>query len=238
MSAETEQKDAKTKKKVVEEKTNEPIRQVDDSYVAKIQSKLATSNTDELKKVNKVIEEAQKIANGIKDFDAYFRPYAEKRNIVWNELAKDNIFDIPINVNAGQVLKPASFTQTITLHYNDASKEQMQHIETLRGKTSDLDRQDRVYNSLSMSEMDKKGLKLPQNYATLSTEAATAKDDLLVARIVVFCGVDQETAKEIAVISHSQSLDRILDAWEYRNRTGFPNSNPEHTQSTSQSGYQ
>lgn len=241
MSEDTVQKEAKAKKKV-EEKVQEAVKAVrekmDENYVQKIQSKLSTGNTDELKKANVVMEAAQKVANSIKDFDAYFRPYAEKRNIVWNELAKNNTFEIPINVNAGQIDKPASFTQTITLHYNDASKEQMQHIETLRGKSSDLDRQDRIYNSLSMSEMEKKGLKLPQNYATLSTEAANSKEELLVDRIVVFCGVEKDVAKEIAVICHSQTLDRILDSWEYRNRTGFPNSSPELTQSTSQSGYQ
>jgi hypothetical protein len=86
--------------------------------------------------------------------------------------------------------------------------------------------------------MEKKGLKLPQNYATLSREAAASKEELLALRITVFCGVDSDTAKEIGVIAHSQTLDRILDAWEYRNRTGFPNSSTEPTQSTSQSGYQ
>jgi|ERR1044071_6214458 hypothetical protein len=237
MSTETE-KESKVKKKVVEEKVQAPKKVYDENYIQKIQSKLAATNSDELKKVNKVIEDAQKIANNVKDFDAYFRPFQEKRTLLWNELAKYNSFEIPINVNAGQVNKPANFSSTVTVHYNDASKEQMQHIETLRGKSSDLDRQDRVYNSLSMNEMDKRGLKLPQNYQTLSTEAAQAKDDLLISRICIFCGVEEDVAKELAVICHSQSLDRILDSWEYRNRTGFPNSNTEPTQNTSQSGYQ
>jgi hypothetical protein len=241
MSQEQEEKETTSKGKKTEEKKLVPapkVISVDDKFLDRIQAKLSSSNTDELKKINTVIEAANIKAAGVKDFEAYFRPLTEKRSVTYNELAKNNSFDIPININAGNVRKPASFTKTITLNYNDASKEQMLEIETLRGKVSDLERVDRVASSLSVSEMDKKGIKLPVNFATVSAECSRAKEELLELRIIVNCGVDEDTAKDIARIAHSQTLDSILDAWEYRNRTGFPNSNPDNTPNSSQSGYQ
>ena len=232
-NAKTDPEDTKTKEK---EKTVAKI--IDEGYISKIQNKLNTSNTDVMKSSNKQVEDAAAKVRAVKNFEEYFRPYQEQRTLMWNELGKANHFDLPINKNAGRPLMKADYSQSITLHFNSASKEQMQHIENLRAKSQDLDRIERLSNTMSTDLMEKKGLKIPKNYLTVSAEAAIAKEDLLHARIVIFCGVDEDTAKEIAIISDSQSLDQILDAWEYRNRTGFPNLKNEPIETSSQSGYQ
>ncbi len=236
-----EEEEYKEYVKEQEKKKAEPVKvqapKVSESYLSQIQNKLNTSNTPILKQISKQSEDAAAKVLTVKNFEEYFRPFQEKRTLLWNELGKNNSYDLPININAGKPLVPANYSKTITLHFNSASKEQMQHIENIRGKSSDLDRIERLSNTMSADQMEKKGLHLPKNYLTISTEAAQSKEDLLHARICIFTGVDEDTAKEIAVIADSRSLDDILDSWEYRNRTGYPNSDGKDTLSTSQSGY-
>lgn len=221
-----------------EETKTEKKKDKKEGIIDKIQEELNASRHPQNKIVDKVKDQVMaKIAN-VRDFQEYYRPYQEKRTLMWNELGSQNSYDVPININAGKPLEPANFAQTITLYYNDPSREQMNHIERLRGTSQDLDRQERVANTLPLNEIEKKGMTIPKNYLTISTQAAQAKEDLLIARIVMFCGVNEETAKNISNIAHSGSLDDILDSWEYRARTGFPNSQPvkDGMSSTSQSG--
>lgn len=226
----------KDQKKKDEKKPDVP--KIDEGYLGRIQNKLNTSNEPAIKnQASRASELAAAKVQEVKNFEEYFRPFQEKRTLLWNELGKNNSYDLPINMNAGKPLLPANYTKSLTLHFNSASKEQMQHIENLRGKSSDLERTERLSNTMSTDQMEKRGIRLPKNYLTVSSEAAVSKEDLLNARIVIFCGVDLDTAREIAIIGDSRSLDDILDAWEYRNRTGYPNSNTESSQSTSQSGY-
>ena len=202
-----------------------------------LQSKLKKSNVDELKVLSKAITTASDKASTVKDFESYFRPYQEKRTLLWNELGSVNTFDLPVNVNAGQMNKPASYSRTIQLYFNSASNEQMEEMDRLRSKATDLDRVERLSN-LPIKELEAKGLKIPSNYLTVSSEGADKKEKLLILRIVTLCGVDEDTAKKIKVIADARSLLDILDSWEYRCRTGYPNSSGKDTQSTSVSGYQ
>ena len=216
---------------------------VDKNIVDEIQKSLdkAHENQPQNKIVDKVKDAViAKIAT-VRDFQEYYRPYQERRTLMWNELGAKNSYDVPININAGKPLEPADFSRTITIYYNDPSREQMNTIERIRGFSQDLDRQERIANTIPVDQIEKKfGMKLPKNYFTISQEAAEKKEQLLIQRIVMFCGVDEEMAKHIALISHSMSLDDILDSWEYRARTGFPNSDPvkDGTMSTSHSEYQ
>jgi len=210
----------------------------EDKIIDRIQAELDKSKNNDTKIVDKVKEEAiAKIAN-VRDFQEYFRPMQERRTLLWNELGVKNSYDILINVNAGKPDVPAKYSQTITLYYNDPSREQMQNIEELRGKSQDLDRIERLCNTLPMHEIEKRGFAIPKNYTNISMEAAKAKEELLIARIIMFCGVEKNMAENIADIAHSNSLDDILDSWEYRARVGFPNLNPgsSGTQNISYSG--
>lgn len=236
--SEMKKKDAE-KVKDAEDK-QAPKIDVNSDFINKIQSKLNSSNVASLETVGKQSKDAASKVMGIKGFEEYFRPFQEARTLLWNELGKANSYDLPINMNAGKPDIPADYKKTIKLHFNSASKEQMQYIERLRGRSQDLDRTERMSNTLSTEQIEKKGLKIPHNFMTISAEAAEKKDELLVARIIIFCGVDKSTAQDIAAIADSRSLDDILDSWEYRIRTGYPNStqSTEPSQSTSQSGYQ
>lgn len=222
-----------------EDTTKDKKKKIEEGMVDKIQAALDNAKNNPQNKVvdkekDKVIA---KIAT-VRDFQEYYRPYQEKRTLMWNELGALNSYDIPININAGKPEVPARFTQTLTLYYNDPSREQMDNIEKLRGLSQDLDRQERLANTLPINEIKKMGLTIPKNYMTISKEAADAKEKLLTARIIMFCGVDAETAGHIALVSHAISLDDILDSWEYRARTAFPNYAPvkDGIPSTSLSG--
>jgi soluble cytochrome b562 len=232
------EKDTKGKKKgELKEVPEVKFEELTDSVIEGIQEKLKRSNVGELKKLTTAADTASDKAASVKDFENYFRPFQEKRTLLWNELGKVNQFDLPINVNAGKPEVPANYTKTITLYYNSASNEQLEKIDRLRGKSSDLDRIERLSN-MPIAELEKKGLKIPSNYFTISTEAAQAKEDLMILRIVSLCGIDVDTAKKIKGIADSRSFSDILDSWEYRCRTGYPNSKSEGTPSTSVSGYQ
>jgi len=232
------EKDIKaTKKKEAQSEEHYKIMEITDQSLQDFQSKLKRTNVDELRKMSEAVTKASDKAAGVKDFENYFRPYQEKRTLLWNELGKVNVFDLPINIHAGKPNIPASYSKTIQLYFNSASNEQMERIDRLRGKSSDLDRVERLSN-IPMAELEKKGLRIPANYFTISSEAAEAKEKLLILRIVTFCGVEEDTAQNVKVLADSRSLLDILDAWEYRCRTGYPNSSTESTPSTSQSGYQ
>jgi hypothetical protein len=232
------EKDTKGKKKgESKEIPEEKFVELSDSVINSIQEKLKRSNVGELKKLTTAADTASDKAASVKDFENYFRPFQEKRTLLWNELGKVNQFDLPVNVNAGKPNVPASYTKTITLYYNSASNEQLEQIDKLRGKSSDLDRIERLSN-MPIAELEKKGLRIPSNYFTISSEAAESKEKLMILRIVSFTGTDEETAKKIKGIADSRSFSDILDSWEYRCRTGYPNSNSESTPSTLVSGYQ
>lgn len=228
---------ASKKKEVQSEESINKVIEITEQNLEEFQSRLKRSNIDELSKISSAVTKASDKAGAVKDFENYFRPYQEKRTLLWNELGKVNVFDLPINIHAGKPNIPASYSKTIQLYFNSASNEQMEKIDRLRGKTSDLDRVERLSN-IPMAELEKKGLRIPANYFTISSEAAEAKERLLILRIVTFCGIDEETANNVKVLADSRSLLDILDSWEYRCRTGYPNSSTESTQSTSQSGYQ
>lgn len=244
--AEAEQEYNKELKKKDQEKVKEtedkqtPKIDVNNDFINRIQSKLNSSNVAGLENTGKQSRDAATKVMGIKGFEEYFRPFQEARTLLWNELGKANTYDLPVNVNAGKPLIPADYKKTIKLHFNSASKEQMQYIEKLRGISQDLDRTERMANTLSTEQIEKKGLKIPANFMTISSESAKKKEELLTSRTIIFCGVDKETAENISAIADSRSLDDILDSWEYRIRTGYPNStqSTEPSQSTSQSGYQ
>ena len=231
------EKDTKSKKKAEVKEVTEKQIELTDSVIEGINAKLKRSNVDELRKLSAAVITASDKARSVKDFESYFRPYQEKRTLLWNELGKVNSFDLPINVNAGDPDLPAKYSKSITIWFNSASHEQLEKIDRLRGKSSDLDRIERLSN-MPISELEKKGLQIPVNYFTISTEAAKAKEDLLILRLISFCGIDKETADNVKKIGDSRSLSDILDSWEYRCRTGYPNSSTESTQSTSVSGYQ
>jgi len=232
------EKDSKIEKKdKSKEVPKEKVLELTDSVIEGINAKLKRSNVDELRKLSAAVTTASDKAKTVKDFEAYFRPYQEKRTLLWNELGKVNSFDLPININAGDPDSPAKYSKSITLWFNSASHEQLEKIDRLRGKSSDLDRVERLSN-MPISELEKKGLKIPVNYFTISTEAAQAKEDLLILRIISFCGIDRDTADNVKKIGDSRSLSDILDSWEYRCRTGYPNSSTENSPNTSVSGYQ
>ena len=235
-AAEYEKEKSKDKKQIPKQIEEKPI-ELNDRFLEDIQSKLRKTNIDELREISKASTKAAEKVLAVKDFEGYFRPYQEGKTLLWNELGKVNSYDLPINVNAGDVEKPASYSKTITLYFNSASNEQMETIEKLRGKSQDLDRIERLSN-MPITELEKKGLKIPSNYFTISTEAAQAKETLLITRIVALCGIDKTTAESIKKIADSRSLLDILDSWEYRCRTGYPNSKTEPGGSTSVSGYQ
>jgi len=230
------EKDTKPKKKEESSKTN--VIELTDSVIDSINERLKRSNnTEELRKISAAVVTASDKANTVKDFEAYFRPYQEKRTLLWNELGRVNQFDLPINIFAGNPDVPAKYSKTITLWFNSASHEQLESIDRLRGKSSDLDRIERLSN-MPIAELEKKGLKIPANYLTVSTDAADAKEKLLLLRLVSFCGIDKSTAENVKKIADSRSLSDILDSWEYRCRTGYPNSSTENSPNTSVSGYQ
>jgi hypothetical protein len=228
-----------------EDKKKDKPEKVTEGIVDKIQKQLDEAHNKKEKPDNKIVDKVKdavlaKVAT-IADFTEYYRPYQERRTLMWNELGQKNSYDIPINANAGKPLEPADFSRTITLYYNDPSREQMNNIEKIRGMSQDLDRQERAANAIPLDQLEKKyGIKLPKNYFSISTEAAEKKEELLTARIIMFCGVDEHTAGNIATIAHAGSLDDILDSWEYRARTGFPNSSPvkDGTPNTSSSAFQ
>lgn len=215
-------------------------KEVERPIIEDIQKQLDLAKEPKNKIVDKVKDAVIAKIALVKDFQEYYRPYQERRTLMWNELGAKNSYDVPINIHAGRPQVPAEFTKTITLYYNDPSREQMNNIEKLRGTSQDLDRQERLANTLPLNEIEKRGMTIPKNYLTISSESAEAKEKLLIDRIIMFCGVNEETAKHIALISHSTSLDDILDSWEYRARTGYPNSSPvkDGTPSTSSSAFQ
>lgn len=239
MSSEADEAQAQYEKETKSKKKVEPTKELElsDSVIEDIQARLKRSNIDELKVLSNAVTVASEKAAAVKDFESYFRPYQEKRTLLWNELGKVNVFDLPINVNSGRPNKPASYSKTIQLYFNSASNEQMEQIDRLRGKSSDLDRVERLSN-MPIKELEAKGLKIPSNYLTVSSEGAEVKEKLMILRMVALCGIDEETAQNVKRISDSRALLDILDSWEYRCRTGYPNSNSESTPSTSVSGYQ
>ncbi len=231
--------DSKIEKKDKSKETpKEKVIELTDSVINNINERLKrSSNVEELKVLSTAVTVASDKAKSVKDFESYFRPYQEKRTLLWNELGKVNSFDLPININAGDPDLPAKYSKTITLWFNSASHEQLEKIDRLRGTSSDLDRIERLSN-MPIAELEKKGLRIPANYLTVSTEAADAKEKLLILRLISFCGIDKDTAQNVKKIGDSRSLSDILDSWEYRCRTGYPNSNTENTQNTLVSGYQ
>jgi hypothetical protein len=232
------EKDSKVEKKdKSKEASKEKVLELTDSVIEGINSKLKRSNTEELRKLSAAVITASDKAKSVKDFESYFRPYQEKRTLLWNELGKVNSFDLPINIHAGDPDLPAKYSKSVTLWFNSASHEQLEKIDRLRGTSSDLDRIERLSN-MPIAELEKKGLQIPHNYFTISTEAADAKEKLLILRLISFCGIDKETAENIKKIGDSRSLSDILDSWEYRCRTGYPNSSTENSPNTSVSGYQ
>ena len=224
--------DNKQEKKGKEKHVERPI-------IDEIQKALDTAKTQD-KVVDKEKEKVLAKISTVRDFQEYYRPFQEQRTLMWNELGALNHYNLPTNVNAGKPDVPASFTTHLTLHYNDPSREQMDKVDELRGIYQDLDRQERAANTTPMHELKKMGLTIPKNYFTISSDSAKAKKELNLQRIIMFCGIKKETAEHISLVAHSTALDDILDSWEYRCRTGYPNSQAESdgTQNTSSQAFQ
>lgn len=213
-------------------------KKLDPNIIKDIQAKLKDIKpTADNKIVDKEKDRVMAKVAKVRDFQEYFRPYQERRTLMWNELGSVNSYDLPINANAGQPNTPAKYVEHLTLYYSEPSVEQMNTIDELRGASQDMDRQERFANTVPYSEIKKMGMTIPQNYLTLSKEGAEIKRKLLIQQIIALCGIDEETAKSVAAVAHAVSLSDILDSWEYRARTGYPNSQPEKggTSNTSQS---
>ena len=221
-------------------KTDKKEKIVERPIIEDIQKQLDQAKDSKNKVVDKEKDKVLAKIATVRDFQEYYRPYQEGRTLMWNELGALNAYELPINNNAGKPEVPASFTQHLTLYYTDPSREQVDLCDQLRGTYQDMDRQERTANTLPINEIKKMGLTIPKNYFTISSDSARAKRELTLQRIIMFCGVSKDTAGHIATVAHSTSLDDILDSWEYRVRTGYPNSKAESgdTQNTSSSAFQ
>jgi hypothetical protein len=222
------------------EKSKTEKKSVERPIIEDIQKQLDAAKDSKNKIVDKKKDEVLAKIATVRDFQEYYRPYQEGRTLMWNELGALNAYDLPINVNAGRPDVPAVFSNHLTLYYTDPSREQVDLCDTLRGKYQDMDRQERTANTLPINEIKKMGLTIPVNYFTISSDSAKAKKELTLQRIIMFCGVSKDTAGHIATVAHSTSLDDILDSWEYRVRTGYPNSKAVQggSENTSSSAFQ